>query len=40
MSNIKVFVSPQDLITLGSIYSCQKYIEESFYMHMEENVHI
>jgi len=40
MSNLEVFVSPQDLITLGSIYSHQKHIEESFYVHMEANVHI
>jgi len=38
MPNLEVLVSPQDLITLRSIYGCQKRIEESFHMHVEANV--
>jgi len=40
MPNLEVLVSPQDLIALGSIYSCQKHIEESFHVHIEVNVYI
>ena len=38
MPNLEVLVSPQDLIALRSIYGHQKYIEESFHVHMAENV--
>jgi len=38
--NLKVLVSPQDLIALGYIHSRHKCIEESFYVHMEANVHV
>jgi len=38
MPNLEVLVSPQDLIALRSIYSRQKYIEESFHVHIEANV--
>jgi len=40
MPNLEILVSPQDLISLRSIYSCQKCIEESFYVHMEVNVYV
>ena len=40
MLNIEVLVSLQDLIVLGSIYDHQKHIEESFYVHVEVNVHV
>jgi len=40
MPNLEVLVSPQDLIALRSIYDYQKHIEESFYVHVEANVHV
>jgi len=40
MPNLEVLVSPQDLITLRSIYSHQKHIEESFHVHVEVNVRV
>jgi len=40
MPNLEVLVSPQDLIALRSIYSRQKYIEESFHVHVEANVYV
>jgi len=40
MPNLKVLVSLQDLITLRSIYGCQKHIKESFHVHMKANVRV
>jgi len=40
MPNLEVLVSPQDLITLRSIYGLQKHIEESFHVHMEANIRV
>jgi len=40
MPNLEVLVSPQDLITLRSIYGCQERIEESFHVHVEANVRV
>jgi len=39
-TNIEDLVSPWDLITLGSIYSQKKRIEESFMMVVEANDYV
>jgi len=39
-TNIEDLVSPWDLITLGSIYSQNKHIEESFTMVIEANNYV